>query len=297
MYSAKKELEQLKQVYQKQEIPEEIKKETMDRYFLEEQRLAKRMKRKKQVKGGIFSFALTLIVISSVFFSDRVRSFAEDLPIINSVVKLVAGETLFDGEINIRVPQISTNEKQINQTINGLNKKYFREGQVAFEKAKVQYRNFKSDHLQVTGDYQKVLDDARFLVIERKFTQTAADSYTEKKYDTIDKKNGVVLSLPLLFKDDRYVSVLSTEIKAQIQKQVKENPNNYYWTEDDFKNGIVKETSLVKAKSQFYINKNHELVIVYDQFVIAPGYMGNPIFVIPKEVTKKILASPDYLNN
>lgn len=52
-------------------------------------------------------------------------------------------------------------------------------------------------------------------------TQTAADSYTEKRYDTIDKKSGVVLSLPLLFKDDQYLSVLTNEVKEQMQKIAK----------------------------------------------------------------------------
>ncbi|MBA5270346.1 RsiV family protein [Enterococcus hirae] len=296
MYSAQKELEQLKQVYQQQEIPHGIKNEMIKRYSLEEQRFNQRVKRKKQVKGLILSFAIIAMMFSSIFFDNQIRSFAEDLPLIGPVVKLILGKTLSDEAIEIRVPQISTKDKENSQTIAGLNKKYFREGQENFAKAKVQYQDFKTNHFQVTGDYQKLLDDPRFLVIERKMTQTAADSYTEKRYDTIDKKSGVVLSLPLLFKDDQYLSVLTNEVKEQMQKNSKENPDQYYWTDDDFKDGLIKKTPLVTKDTKFYINRNHELVLVYDQFSIAPGYMGTPTFVIPKEVTRSILASPDYLN-
>ena len=91
--------------------------------------------------------------------------------------------------------------------------------------------------------------------------------------------------------------MLTNEVKAQMKKKVKENANNYYWTEADFKDGGVKEVPLITKNSQFYINENHELVLVYEQFAIAPGYMGTPEFVIPKSVTKNILASKDYLNN
>ncbi|MFB8736384.1 hypothetical protein ACEQPO_30285 [Bacillus sp. SL00103] len=34
-------------------------------------------------------------------------------------------------------------------------------------------------------------------------------------YDTIDKKNHVLITLPSLFKDDRYIDVISENIKEQ----------------------------------------------------------------------------------
>ncbi|MGM0157875.1 hypothetical protein IGI47_002193 [Enterococcus sp. AZ191] len=176
-----------------------------------------------------------------------------------------------------------------------MNKKYFREGKVEFEKAKMEYQYIEKGHFQVTGDYRKVLDDTRFLVVERNLIKTAADSYTEKRYDTIDKQNSVVLSLSLLFKNDQYISTLTKEVKRQMSEQVNETPEKYYWTNKDFQEG-VEEIPLVTKDTPFYINKNHELVLVYDQFAIAPGYMGNPEFVISKAITSKLLATSDYLD-
>ncbi len=296
MYSAQKELDLLKKVYEEQEIPENMKNEIVARYSLEEQLLAKKLRRKKQVRGFLAVFACLAVLTSSIFFSDQARSFAEDLPIIGPTVKLILGEKWTDRGVDIEVPQLATDESQENETINGLNKKYFREGKAEFEKARMVYQDAETAHFQVKGDYQKVLDDSRFLVVERKVTRTAADSYAEKKYDTIDKKSGVVLSLPLLFKDEGYITALTAEIKQQIEDQVKKDPEKYYWTTNDFEEG-VEEIPLVTKNTTFYINKNHELVLVYPQFDVAPGYMGNPEFVIPKSITSKLLASSDYLDH
>ena len=112
MYSAQKELEQLKQVYQQQEIPHGIKNEMIKRYSLEEQRFNQRVKRKKQVKGLILSFVIIAMMFSSIFFNNQIRSFAEDLPLIGPVVKLILGKTLSDETIEIRVPQISIKDKE-----------------------------------------------------------------------------------------------------------------------------------------------------------------------------------------
>lgn len=295
MYSAQKELDVLKKVYGEQEIPENIKNEIFTRYSLEEHLLVRKLRRKKQIKGFLVTIALLAVTTSSLLFSDQARSFAEDLPIIGPTVRLLLGEQLSDKGITIDVPQVTTSESEENETISGLNKKYFREGKVEFEKAKMEYQDIEKGHFQVTGDYRKVLDDMRFLVVERNLTKTAADSYTEKRYDTIDKQNSVVLSLPLLFKDDQYISTLTKEVKQQMSEQVKENPEKYYWTNKDFQEG-VEEIPLVTKDTSFYINKNHELVLVYDQFAIAPGYMGNPEFVIPKAITSKLLATSDYLD-
>ncbi len=95
---------------------------------------------------------------------------------------MILGERFTDRseKIDIQVPKINTQNEKENKTIHGLNQKYFREGQADFEKAEKEYGNFETDHYQVLGDYQKIVDDNRFLVIERQITQTAADSHVEK---------------------------------------------------------------------------------------------------------------------
>ena len=51
------------------------------------------------------------------------------------------------------------------------------------------------------------------------------------------QENSVQLSLPLLFKDDTYLSVLTKEVKRQMAEQVKEDPSKYYGLSKIFKKG------------------------------------------------------------
>lgn len=72
------------------------------------------------------------------------------------------------------------------------------------------------------------------------------------------------VTLPELFGAD-----FKASINAQIRKTMSENPDQYF--ADDF-TGVSEEQS-------FYI-ENHEAVIVFPKYSIAPGYVGSPEFRI-----------------
>ena len=76
------------------------------------------------------------------------------------------------------------------------------------------------------------MDDRRFLVVKRTFTEIKGSSATTTKYDTIDKRANVVVSL-LNFKNDFYIDVISSEIKQQIADQMKNDSNKIYWSEKE----------------------------------------------------------------
>ena len=53
-----------------------------------------------------------------------------------------------------------------------------------------------------------------------------------------------------------------------------------YWCQ---KNDNPRFKGISKNQS-YYINKQGELVICFDQFEVAPGYMGNPTFTIKNDL-------------
>ena len=106
-----------------------------------------------------------------------------------------------------------------------------KEAQTEFQQVKGQL--FDGSRVSVTGDYEKVVDDRRFLVVKRTFTEIKGSSATTTKYDTIDKRANVVVSLPLIFKNDFYIDVISSEIKQQIADQMKNDSNKIYWSEKE----------------------------------------------------------------
>lgn len=128
--------------------------------------------------------------------------------------------------------------------------------------------------------------------IRRDIEKTQASSYTQSRYITIDKKNEAVLTLKSLFKDDRYIKVISENIKEQMKKQMKEDPNKIYWVEDD---DMTEPFKAIRADQNFYITDKHKLVISFDEYEAAPGYMGVTEFTIPTSVISKLLVGDRYI--
>lgn len=51
----------------------------------------------------------------------------------------------------------------------------------------------------------------------------------------------------------------------------------------------------IAADQNFYINDNNQLVIVFDEYTVAPGSMGMPEFVLPNDILTDLLRQPSLL--
>lgn len=116
---------------------------------------------------------------------------------------------------------------------------------------------------------------------------TSASAQQVEKYYTIDRKSGEMLELKDLFKaDSDYVAVISKNIKSQMKQQMAEDDKVHYWLNEETTEWNFKE---IRENQSFYINDKGELVISFDEFEVAPGYMGSVEFEIPKEALSLIL--------
>lgn len=79
--------------------------------------------------------------------------------------------------------------------------------------------------------------------------------------------------------------------------QMEKDSNVTYWVKDPNKkdDNSIDPFEKIKPNQNFYINKDHKLVIVFDKYDVAPGYMGIVEFVIPTDVLKDVLVSHEYL--
>ena len=138
----------------------------------------------------------------------------------------------------------------------------------------------------VGGDitYKIMQDNDRFLSVRFDTTINLGGSMQYCRCLTMDKRNGKIISLDDLFANG-YIEAISAEILRQMEEQVADRRANYYlpggiWREED----CFKE---ITADRNFYINAENKLVIVFDEYEVAPGSMGMPEFVIPEEVLEK----------
>ncbi len=142
--------------------------------------------------------------------------------------------------------------------------------------------------------YTVIRDDAELFVLRFDATLNAGGSVNYSRYITLDQQTGQVLALADLFlPESNYVFPISREIKAQMSEQMKAGEADYFlsggiWPEEDCFQSIEDDQN-------FYINESGQLVIVFEEYEVAPGSMGTPEFVIPTDLLNGLLAQPSIL--
>lgn len=281
-------LEKLKRKYKNTPIPHELD-------VVVKQALKPRKKRRLNMinsLGGVAAAAM--IMITGINTSPTLANALSEVPLVGSLVKVftfteytVAEETI---EADIKVPAIANMEHKMLQAT--LNNKYLEESKKLYDDFTAEMEKLKKNgggYLGVESDYVIKTDNDRILVVGRYVVNTVGSSSTTFKYDTIDKKNQLLITLPSLFKDDRYISLISDNIKEQMTAQMNADPDKVYWVE-----GAMSFETIAKDQT-FFINDEGKLVISFDKYEVAPGYMGVVEFIIPTDVIAHVLVSNEYI--
>jgi hypothetical protein len=292
---------QLKKEYMDIPIPEEL--DFVVRKAIKESR-SNGVKRKGRFSKAVTvaaSIAATVAVLTvGINTSPAFAKTLSKVPLVGSIVKVLTfreytvDENTFNA--NIKVPEISgLKDKKLQ---NSLNEKYLEENEKLYKEFLADMGDMKEKgggHLGVDSGYVIKTDTDRILSVGRYVVNTIASSSTTFKYDTIDKKNEVLITLPSLFKDDSYVDIISENIKEQMIKRHEADDMMFYWVEGVEEEGLVDLFEKISKEQSFYINSEGKLVISFDKYEVAPGYMGIQEFVIPTEVISEILVSNEYI--
>lgn len=280
----KQKLDQLKEEYNNIEIPCEL--DFIVKNSIHKSNLAK----KKFSIFKISSIAAMLIFgifIGGINISPAFAQTLSKLPVLNSLVDIFTFKIFEvkkdEFEINIKVPNISGLEDKDLES--SLNAKFIEEGQKLYDDFIKEIENIK--HFALESNYEIKADNETVLSIVITQLEIMASSNTAYKSYVIDKTNKAIVSLPSLFKNEEYIEIISDNIKTQMREQMKSDENIIYFIDqvdipaDDFKS--------IKSDQNFYINQDNKLVILFDEYEIAPGYMGNPEFIIPTEIINDLL--------
>lgn len=298
---ADKNLQKLKKEYDEIPIPEEldfvVKKAFRDSgmYSTRRKPIYKRLG-VAAASLAISTGILTVGVNSSPAFADKLSK----IPVVNSIVKVLTfKEYTIDEDkykADIKVPSIEGLENKALE--DSLNEKYISENKKLYEDfiADMEKLEKKDDgHLGIDSGYVVKTDNENILSIGRYVVNTVGTSSTTFEYDTIDKKNEILITLPSLFKDNKYIEIISENIKEQMREQMKSDSKKVYWIADESgksKMDIFKEIS---DNQNFYINDQSQLVISFNKYEVAPGYMGIVEFTIPTDILSDVLVSNEYI--
>lgn len=227
----------------------------------------------------VFSLGVNL----SPAFADAVRN----VPVLGSIAEVVTLKNYFEQKDNVsysvRQPAVADDQGQVqddvvNQQIQQAIDTYLADAQQRIEEYKEAYlatggteEEFLSRKIQVQVDYQVFSQTEDTLSFALYMDENWVNSYGIVKYYNLDLQTGQPLTLQDLL-GDNWQSMVNEEIAAQIQQQEQEGVS-YFIDESTF-SGVTDQT-------KFYINDQHQIVIVFDKYEIAPGSSGRPEFVLP----------------
>ena len=243
--------------------------------------------KKNYIKGTVIAFAC-IIICFIVILPNVSKVYADNMykiPVIGDIVRVITIRNYVytdpTHEMNIDVPIIednSTSSNYINKDIKELTDMLINK---FYEDAKL-----KDGHKSINVSHNTITNNKNWFTLKLTVQEISASSNTYYKYYHIDKNKGIVVYLKDLFKDNTYSDVITKEIKRQMKEEMKKDSEVKYWIEDA---ELGDEFTQIDGKHNFYFNKEGDIVIPFDKYEVAPGYMGCPEFTIKGDVLKNII--------
>lgn len=296
-----KSLHQLKKEYDDIPIPKEldfvVKKAFKDSEVYSQKK--KYLFRRTSTAAASIA-ALAVILTIGINTSPVFAATLSKIPVMGNVVKVLTFREYIINEenhnANIKIPSIQgLNNKEIEKS---LNEKYLEENKKLYEEFIEDMEELKKmgdGHTGIDSGYEVKTDNETILSVGRYVVNTAASSSTTFKYDTIDKKKEVLITLPSLFKDKSYIEIISDNIKKQMIQQMKSDPDKIYWVSYEGGEEVIDAFEKILEHQSFYVNSESKLVISFNKYEVAPGYMGVVEFTIPTDIISDILVGNEYI--
>lgn len=265
------------------EVPESVSKKIEETLSSLPERIFK--KSKKTYVANILGVAACLVIVFLVVLPNCSSAYAkalENVPVLNRIVDVVTimNYSYRDNnhELDINVPNIegtSPAENYINKSVDELTNILADK----FEDDLEIYGDKVSSSIYV--DYDVVTNNDKWFTLKIRVNEVTSTSNRYYKYYHIDKISGQIVDLPDLAGDTSFYSKLNAEIKRQMEAEMKADSEKSYWLDGDEAGNDYVE---VGENHNFYWAESGDLVIVFDKYEVAPGYMGTPEFAISKSV-------------
>lgn len=282
----------LKEKYEAEEVPKEAKERM--RMGMEQAKEEKKKNKKivyvRRAGLGVSAACLCLVALANI--SSSTAYALQKIPVIGSIAKVVTfreyTDSTNDFEASVDIPKLTDaaeNAKELEQT-NKTIEEYANEFISQYENDLKESEGVGNYELKST--YQVIREDEQELVIEIDTTLVMASGNEYKKVFNIDKNTGKIKKLADYFKkDSNYIEVLTKEIKRQMREQMKDGEKSYFIdSETGFDDWDFKKLS---EDADFYFDTDGNLVILFDEYEVAPGYMGAVSFTIEQSVFQKLL--------
>jgi hypothetical protein len=234
----------------------------------------------------VFVFLLLLPNVSMVY-----AQALEQIPVIGKIVKVVTIRNYFylddKHELDISVPQIEEDENKAIDYINA----------DAEELTEALVQRFYHDldelgsefHGSVYVDYEVITNTENWFTLKLRVNEAYGSGNTYYKYYNLDKVTGKIATLSDIVKDEAFYAVAENEIKEQMRQRMQQDSTVKYWIQGINGNAPSEDFVMVTPEHNYYWDEDGNLVIPYDKYEVAPGYMGTPEFVIDYKLIQDML--------
>ena len=274
-------MEMWKEEYDQIPVPQEAR-DRIEAGIMRARLEKKRSDRMKNMKRtGVTAAALVLTFGIAVNASPVVAQAMDGIPVIGSIARVVTIRNFSESTDNGMMADINVPQIDGNVAANAEMDAYAKELIARYEKEVVAQLGQEEGHYALESSYEVVSDNDKYVSIRINTVETMASGAEFVKIFTVDKATGQTVSLKDYLNSPEKLEAVSQNIKDQMAAQMAEDEGKVYFTEGE-PGGFTGLT----GDENFYLNEAGELVIVFGEYEVAPGYMGTVSFTIPKDVTK-----------
>lgn len=227
-------------------------------------------------KAGLTAAAVLVTFGAAVNISPAIANAMDGIPVIGSIARVVTFRNYKDQtgnmQADINVPKIGS-DAIVNKDIEDYAETFI----AIYEKELAETAG--NAHFSVESNYEVVFDNEAYVSLAIHATITGASGAESVKVFTIDKKTEKAISLADYLGSPEKLAAVTANIKEQMKEQMKADEGVSYFPEGE-EGGF---TALTGTES-FYPTANGDLVIVFNEYEIAPGSMGIVRFTIPKNI-------------
>ena len=275
---------ELRRQYEEIPVPEEAR-----RRMEEGIQMAKQEKRQKNRgliwlrRAGETAAAAMAVITVLVNASPAAAQVMEQIPVIGTIAQVGTFRTYEghrgEGGGNGEIPEIEEEGQTLeaNREIEDYADSLIREYEDKIRAGEDQ-ENYALD-----STYEVVFENDRYVCIRIDTTVVMASGTQFVKVFTVDKETGETISLlQMLGGDETMLAAVSSNIMDQMREQMAADENVIYYLDSDMPEWDFKG---LDGDESYYFDQDGELVVTFDEYEVAPGYMGAVEFVIPKSVT------------
>lgn len=295
-------LEKMKQEYEEIRIPAELRRRVeagIQKGKEDGEEIIRMNKKSKLIKfvrntaGAVVAAMLAITIMANSGAS--IANAMMKIPVLGTIAEIVTfreyKDSTNDMTADVKIPEVSVKNEDgsVNQeTTDAVNKSIqeYTDEIIAQYKADVEASGGEGKQL-VDLEYEVITDSDRLFSIRFDKLQIMASGAESVKIYHIDKQTGQMINLKGLFKEDvNFIDPISDNIKKQMKEQMAADESRMYFIDSDMPESDFQS---ITEDTTFYVNDSGKLVIVFDEYEVAPGSMGVVEFEIPTDVIQDIV--------